>query len=682
MKYGVSNTTTSFPDWSFDEWNDQQGENVWQTLVWTAMGLVMLMISRIVNDMMTCDLNEAKEIANNENVAAAIMEGASYICGGLVAAGAISGRPTSWGADVATTWIYFGIGQILYMITVKKFQISCLRSWDVVEEIIDRNEAAAVAIGCETLSGAIIIYSSVYLSTSLSIFGFAVAVGLVTNTLARLMADKMMMPNSSIADEISKDKNWGAALVCGSAQIANSIMIMSLPASSCDHLEAGFSDSLTETQTFSRIFEYYMLFLLILIPLFVYSVRVLYPLGLTLSGGVPDLDFLQDHEDHLEEKKKKHKLPVDTALASQDSIVNGSAAEDGPGTGSGSGIELSDVEPKWFTGEVGSKGVGPPHPELNNDSFEHDCNRGMNKYNSKLAVEGHKDEIDVDHLLTHKDNKSIAISFSGYMIGVALLFRGTVSSTIYDFPAYYPFDDQMKDLLPTLLLLVIGLLCMLLCHIINDKVILPGMKNVAALDGKHMSPAVGIVEAGSFIATGQILGASSYGYVDFNDSDSWGEAIFFQFFWFIVGQTCIIIMSCLSDSIFGGTAKSNVKKGKISSGIFLSMRLITAGCLVATPIGKSDSVVTFLVMLPLMFVLCQLGKYLFRLTLACGSLFEHDEKTKLTTWQIVVEGLPFKSTKNWGNSLLEGFVFLAMANIFGAFLRCCDCYTQYLVDLL
>ena len=54
MKYAVTNTTTSFPDWSFDEWNDQQGENVWQTMVWTAMGLVMLFISRVVNDLMTC----------------------------------------------------------------------------------------------------------------------------------------------------------------------------------------------------------------------------------------------------------------------------------------------------------------------------------------------------------------------------------------------------------------------------------------------------------------------------------------------------------------------------------------------------------------------------------------------------------------------------------------------------
>jgi uncharacterized membrane protein YjfL (UPF0719 family) len=681
LKYGLKNTTQSFPDWSHDEWMDQQGENVWQTIVWTSMGLVMLLISRILNDVMTCDLNEAVEIAKHENLAAAIMESASYICCGLVASGAISGRPTEWGTDVATTWIYFGIGQFLYMATVKKFQISCLRKWDVVELVKDGNTAAAVAVGCETLSMAIIIFSSVYLSTSLAIFGFSIAVAGLAAVLARLMADHLILPKSPIANEISKDRNWGAAMVCGSAQIASSMMIMALPASSCDDLSSGFSDSLTDTDKFSRIFEWYQLFLLLLIPIFILSVRWLYPLGLSLSGGVPDLDFLRDGHDG----KKNAKPPLtikddDTGpMAAKDEIDNAAGSEPEASRGSGSGVEAGvAIE------------VDDVTPQVGGGDFEKACKQGMANYDAELKVEGYSDEIDVDKLLTHHDNKSIAISFSGYVIGVALLFRGTVSATIYDFPTTYDFDDQMKDLCPTIMLLVLGLFCMLLCHIINDKVILPGMKNIAALDGRHMSPAVGIVEAGSFIATGQILGASSYGYVDVDDSDSWGEAIFFQFFWFVVGQLTIIIMSCLSDSIYG-KAKEGVKKGKLSSGIFLSMRLITAGAMVSAPIGKSDSVVTYCAMLPLVYILCQIGKYMFRLSLACGSLFEGDneaendeanETVQLTTWQIVIEGLPFKKNKNWGNALLEGFVFLALANIFGAFLRSCDCYTQYLVNLL
>merc|ERR1711998_347200 len=119
--------------------------------------------------------------------------------------------------------------------------------------------------------------------------------------------------------------------------------------------------------------------------------------------------------------------------------------------------------------------------------------------------------IDIDSLLTHEDNKSVAISFSGYLVGIALLWKGTVSATIYDFPGNYDFGDQMKDLLPILTLLLLGMACLLLCHVINDKIVLSGLKNIQATRSK--SPAVGIVEAGSFIATGQILGAASYSYV-------------------------------------------------------------------------------------------------------------------------------------------------------------------------
>jgi hypothetical protein len=527
---------------------------------------------------------------------------------------------------------------------------------------------------------AIIIYNSVYLSTSLAIAGTAVAIGGSANFLARLMADKLLLPNSPIADEISKDKNWGAALVCGSAQIANAIMIMAIPAQGCDNLNDSFGDSLTQSDSFDRMFEWYMIFLLPVIPFLIYSVRVFYPLGLKLSGGIPDLDFWQDEaSDKTKEKQateSKYKNSdhsndkTDEGLAGQDAAANSAANSSprgNPAVGSGSGADASaEINLNVKGGATGDVTTG--------DVTLVDEPSGCKPSNGK-------GDMDVDSLLTHKDNKSIAISFSGYLIGVALMFKGTVSATIYDFPSDYDFDDQMADLLPTLLLIVFGLLFLITSHIINDKVIIAGMDNADVLDGKRKSPAIGIVEAGSFIATGQILGAGSYSYVEVDDSDSWGEAILMQFLWFVVGQFIICVMSFLSDTISGGHAKQNVKKGAVTSGIFLSMRLIAAGALVANPISKSDSFATFGVMLPLTWFFCQLGKYLFRLSLACGSLFEEADEGKLSTYQIVWEGKPFKSHKNWGNALLEGFVFLSMANIFGTFLSSCDCYTSYLANI-
>merc|ERR1712023_524800 len=116
-------------------------------------------------------------------------------------------------------------------------------------------------------------------------------------------------------------------------------------------------------------------------------------------------------------------------------------------------------------------------------------------------------------------------------------------------------------------------------------------------------------------------------------------------------------MALISNQMYGGASTELIKRGEVTSGVFLGIRLVVGGILVANPISRSDSVVTFIVMFPLGWIFVQLGKYFFRLSLAMTSTFEDDATTNtqnITTWQVVVEGLPFKSASNWGNALLEG----------------------------
>jgi len=289
--------------------------------------------------------------------------------------------------------------------------------------------------------------------------------------------------------------------------------------------------------------------------------------------------------------------------------------------------------------------------------------------------------LDIDDLLTNKDNKSIAISFSGYMIGIALMYRGTVSASVSDFGPDYDFEDEMKDLCPTLLLLVLGIICLVLCHIINDKIIIPNIRNVAALDANAKHTAVGIVEAGSFIATGQILGAASYGYVDVDESSQWGEAIFMQFFWFFMGQFAIVAVSEIANKISGAHAKLEVQNQNTAAGIFIASRLIMGSTVVSNPIGQSDSVVTFFVMLPLGMLFVQLCKYLFRVSLALGSFMSESKQEGEGMYNIIITGTPFKKNKNWANALVEGVAMISAAAVFGSFLRGCDCYAEWAMQL-
>jgi uncharacterized membrane protein YjfL (UPF0719 family) len=435
-------------------------------------------------------------------------------------------------------------------------------------------------------------------------------------------------------------------------------MIMSLPSTVCEDLDDDVYDALTSSKNFTRVFEYYQLFLLLLIPLMCLLPRILYPLGLKLSGGVPDLDFLIDDEP--------------TGMVGQDSLSS-------QPSGTGSGLNTTEVDvsvgegnTKWFSGqkpdavavEMDSAGKENWFRQAAGDAKANSQNKGLED----------NAEIDLDVLLTHNDNKSVAISFAGYLIGIALMYRGTVSATIHDYPSDYDFGDQMEDICPTLLLLFFGSICLLLCHIVNDKIIIPGIRNISALDAKAKFTAVGIVEAGSFVSTGQILGAASYSYVDVSEGDSWGEAIFMQFFWFIMGQFTIVCVSELANKISGGTAKTEVKKQNTCAGVFLGLRLVTASTIVSNPISNSDSVVTFFVMLSLGFIFVQCTKFMFRLSLA-------SEDTKMGIYEVVIAGRPFKSEKNWGNALVEGVIMLCSAGIFGSFLRGCDCYAQWVVQL-
>lgn len=224
--------------------------------------------------------------------------------------------------------------------------------------------------------------------------------------------------------------------------------------------------------------------------------------------------------------------------------------------------------------------------------------------------------------------------------------------------------------------------------------IIPNVRNIAALDANAKHTAVGVVEAGSFIATGKILGAASYGYVDVDESSQWGEAIFFQIFWFLMGQFAMVAVSEIANKITGAHAKLEVhnvfsshagsscswlqvQKQNKAAGIFLASRLITGATIVSNPIGSSDSVVTFFVMLPLGMVFTQICKYSFRVSLALGSYMSESKAEGQGLYNIIVVGKPFKKDKNWANAIVEGVVLISGAAVFGSFLRGCDCYAEW-----
>ena len=96
------------------------------------------------------------------------------------------------------------------------------------EEIEKDNISAGVAFGLSLV--AISILLSGYIISYNSLVGFAVwfVMGLFVLMVSRYIVDKMMLPGHLLDEEISKDQNWGAALVEGT--VAVGIALLMVPA--------------------------------------------------------------------------------------------------------------------------------------------------------------------------------------------------------------------------------------------------------------------------------------------------------------------------------------------------------------------------------------------------------------------------------------------------------------------
>ncbi|KAA3615683.1 MAG: DUF350 domain-containing protein [Calditrichaeota bacterium] len=197
------------------------------TIIWGIIGILLLNISRVINDkLLLSKFDNMKELVKDKNVGTGAALFGSYVGSGLIIRAAIYGESTGWTEDILTTLIYFIMGQIGFIIFGWVYQL--ISRYDVHEEIEKDNISAGVAFGLSLV--AISILLSGYIISYSSLPGFAVwfVMGLFVLMVSRYIVDKMMLPGSLLDEEISKDHNWGAALVEGT--VAVGIALLMVPA--------------------------------------------------------------------------------------------------------------------------------------------------------------------------------------------------------------------------------------------------------------------------------------------------------------------------------------------------------------------------------------------------------------------------------------------------------------------
>lgn len=198
------------------------------TSIWTLVGIALLQVSRFVNNTWLLHKFDVwKELVTDKNVGAGAIQCGSYIGSAFMIKAALFGEQTeSFFVSLIVTIVYFALGQAAFVLFSKLYQK--VSAFDLHEEIENDNVAAGVSFGMTLIATGMLL--SGYLMKYDSFIGLAIwfVIGAFLLIVCRYLVDKVLLPGSSLDDEISRDRNWGAALIEGSSAIGLALLLTSL----------------------------------------------------------------------------------------------------------------------------------------------------------------------------------------------------------------------------------------------------------------------------------------------------------------------------------------------------------------------------------------------------------------------------------------------------------------------
>lgn len=192
------------------------------------ISMVLLRLSLIVNDKLILNkFNNLKEIVENQNLGIAFVEAGGTVATGFMIAGAMSGKADSLLEKLEYGTFYWVVGQIVLVLSCHIYHAIC--GFDVDDELLKKNFAPGISFGGFLVAVGIITDAAMYgvstdLSSELITTGVFIGIGLVLLVLGKLALAKIMMPKANISNEISRDKNSGAAALSAIGYIALAII--------------------------------------------------------------------------------------------------------------------------------------------------------------------------------------------------------------------------------------------------------------------------------------------------------------------------------------------------------------------------------------------------------------------------------------------------------------------------
>ncbi len=194
-------------------------------LAYSVAGIVILNLARIVVDKLVLHgFNTETEIISDQNAGTGAVEFAVYIAVGLVIAGAISGE----GGGPLTAVAFLALGLATLIIYTLFYEWTT--PFDIHEQIEDDNVAVGVVLAGNLIAIAIVVFKAVFgefIGWTESIAGFATyaILGFALLYLIRFFVDAVMFPHVKLSEELTTDRNLGAAMIESAALISISLIL-------------------------------------------------------------------------------------------------------------------------------------------------------------------------------------------------------------------------------------------------------------------------------------------------------------------------------------------------------------------------------------------------------------------------------------------------------------------------
>ena len=188
-----------------------------------------VMLGHVSNDQECIREFEAADgTVTTGNTAVGMVEAGMYIATGFILNGAVSGGGGTFFQGVASAILFFVLGQVALLGFGLLYEV--VTPFNVRQEIRENNLAAGIGLGGVLIALGIILRASIsgpFTGWSSDLTGFAIyaAFGIVMLLIFRAVADRLLLPTTTIATEVKEDRNVAALVVVQSAVNAVAIVI-------------------------------------------------------------------------------------------------------------------------------------------------------------------------------------------------------------------------------------------------------------------------------------------------------------------------------------------------------------------------------------------------------------------------------------------------------------------------